>query len=238
MRRIGARPTQRGRREFSGNSARRARPPRRRAWRAEPGPGVGPVVVGRRGEMPRASAASSTVRPAKKRSLTSSALRRSSASSAVRASSRARRSTRGPSMAGSTSSRSTPLAAARRPWRRPCGGRSRRGCGAWPRPPRRRSGRGCPSPGRPCADQPEVGLVDQGRGLERLARLLLRQPLGGELAQLVVDQGQELLGRLGVALLDGREDVGHVVHGARELASWTDPTIGIKGHKLAAGTQR
>ena len=54
--------------------------------------------------------------------------------------------------------------------------------------------------------------MDQGRGLERLARLLLGQPLGGQLAQLVVDQRQELLGRLGVALLDGREDAGDVVH--------------------------
>ena len=69
-----------------------------------------------------------------------------------------------------------------------------------------------PAPGRLVADQPEVGLVDQGRGLERLARLLLRQPLGGELAQLVVDQRQELLGRLRVALLDGREDACDVVH--------------------------
>ena len=69
------------------------------------------------------------------------------------------------------------------------------------------------------SDQPEVGLVDQGRGLERLAGLLLRQPLGGQLAQLVVDQRQELLGRLRVALLDGREDAGHVVHRyAREVA--------------------
>ena len=62
------------------------------------------------------------------------------------------------------------------------------------------------------ADEPEVRLVDQGGGLERLAGLLLGQPLGGELAQLVVDQRQELLGGLGVALLDGREDAGHVGH--------------------------
>ena len=54
--------------------------------------------------------------------------------------------------------------------------------------------------------------MDQGGGLERLAGLLLRQLLGGQLAQLVVDQRQELLGRLRVALLDGREDAGHVVH--------------------------
>src|SRR5688572_2691446 len=65
------------------------------------------------------------------------------------------------------------------------------------------------------SDQPEVGLVDQGRRLERLARLLLGQPLRGQLAQLVVDQGQELLGRVGVAPLDGREDAGHVVHRRR-----------------------
>src|SRR5207237_6131240 len=39
--------------------------------------------------------------------------------------------------------------------------------------------------------QPEVGLVDQGRGLERLAGYFLGQLLGGQLAQLVVDQRKE-----------------------------------------------
>jgi len=48
--------------------------------------------------------------------------------------------------------------------------------------------------------------------LERLASLLLCQFWAAKLAQLVVDQRQELLGRLGLALLDGREDAGHVVH--------------------------
>ena len=62
------------------------------------------------------------------------------------------------------------------------------------------------------SDQPQIRLVDQGRGLERLAGLLLGQPLGGQLAQLVVDQRQELLGGLGVAVLDGREDARDVVH--------------------------
>jgi hypothetical protein len=45
--------------------------------------------------------------------------------------------------------------------------------------------------------------VDQGRGLQRLARLLVRQFLGGHLPQLGVDQRKEFLGRLGIALLDG-----------------------------------
>ena len=49
---------------------------------------------------------------------------------------------------------------------------------------------------RSASDQPQVRLVDQGRGLERLPRLLLGQLLRGQLAQLVVDQRQQLLGRL------------------------------------------
>ena len=115
----------------------------------------------------------------------------------------------------STSSRSTrcrsppcfePLLAA---------GAARRGCGAWPRRRRRRSGRGCSSAG-PCSasDQPQVGLVDQGRGLERLAGLLLGQPLRRQLAQLVVDQRQQLLGGVRVALLDGGQDARDVVEGS------------------------
>ena len=94
-----------------------------------------------------------------------------------------------------------------------CGGRCRRGCGAWPRPRRRRSGRGRSSAvPRSASDQAQVGLVDQGGGLERLARLLLGQPLRRQLAQLVVDQRQQLLGGVRVALLDGRQDAGHVAH--------------------------
>ena len=54
--------------------------------------------------------------------------------------------------------------------------------------------------------------MDQGGGLERLPGLLLRQPLRRQPAQLVVDQRQQLLGGLRVALLDVREDAGHVRH--------------------------
>jgi hypothetical protein len=44
--------------------------------------------------------------------------------------------------------------------------------------------------GVPLPDQPQVRLVDQGRGLERLPGLLLGHPLGSQLAQLLVDQRQ------------------------------------------------
>ena len=60
--------------------------------------------------------------------------------------------------------------------------------------------------------QAEVSLVNQSRGLERLAGLLLGQPLRRQLPQLVVDQRQELLGGLWVALLDGRQDSSHFTH--------------------------
>ena len=62
------------------------------------------------------------------------------------------------------------------------------------------------------ADEPQVGLVHQRRGLERLAGLLPRQALSGQLPQLVVDQRQELLGRPGLTLFDGGEDARHVRH--------------------------
>ena len=59
-----------------------------------------------------------------------------------------------------------------------------------------------PFPGLVPADQPDVGLVHQSGGLDGLAGLLPRQPPGGELAEFVVDQRQQLLGRPGVAVLD------------------------------------
>jgi hypothetical protein len=52
-------------------------------------------------------------------------------------------------------------------------------------------------------DQPQVRLMHQGGSLERLARLLLGQTLRRQFAQLIVDQRQELLGGVRVALLDG-----------------------------------
>src|SRR5262245_19283893 len=60
--------------------------------------------------------------------------------------------------------------------------------------------------------QPQIGLVDQSGRLEGLAWFLLGQLLGRQLAQLIVDQRQELLGGVGVALLDGGQDLGDFAH--------------------------
>jgi len=60
--------------------------------------------------------------------------------------------------------------------------------------------------------QREVCLVHQGRGLECLPGLLVGELLGGQPPKLVIDQRQKLLGRLGVALVNGREDSSNLVH--------------------------
>ncbi len=54
--------------------------------------------------------------------------------------------------------------------------------------------------------------MNQGGRLQGLAGLLLREPLGGQPAQFVVDQRQELGGRFRVTPLDGREDLRDIVH--------------------------
>ncbi len=67
-------------------------------------------------------------------------------------------------------------------------------------------------------NQPEVRLVDQGRRLERLAGLLLGQLLRRQLAQLLVDQRQKLLGGVWIASLDGEQDASNLVHRRHPVA--------------------
>ena len=54
--------------------------------------------------------------------------------------------------------------------------------------------------------QPQIRLVDQGRRLQRLPRLLLGQLRRRQLPQFVVDQRQQLLGRRRIAGFDLRQD--------------------------------
>jgi hypothetical protein len=61
--------------------------------------------------------------------------------------------------------------------------------------------------------------MDQRRRFQRLAGLLLSQLLGSEFAQFVVDQRQELLGRVRVAGFDAGEDVRNFVHGRHQRGS-------------------
>ena len=83
---------------------------------------------------------------------------------------------------------------------------------AWPRPPRRRS-----APGRrsAVADQAEIGLVHQRRGVEGVARVLRRHPRGGELPQLLINEREEFGRGTAVARGRGVEDPGHLGHDRR-----------------------
>src|SRR5262249_29584942 len=78
------------------------------------------------------------------------------------------------------------------------------------------------------ADEPEVGLVDEGGWLKRLARLLVREALRSELAQLVVDEWQQLGGGLGIAGLNGGHELREFGHAAQHTLteSASRPEIG------------
>src|SRR5262249_31887000 len=67
----------------------------------------------------------------------------------------------------------------------------------------------------PALHQSQVRFMDQGRGIERLPRLLVRELLGRQFAQLLVDQRQELLGGGRIALLDGGQDARDVAHAVK-----------------------
>ena len=60
--------------------------------------------------------------------------------------------------------------------------------------------------------QPKIRLVDQRRSLECLAGCFMGELLRGQAAQFAVEQREQLLGGLRIALLDGREDSGNVIH--------------------------
>ena len=62
------------------------------------------------------------------------------------------------------------------------------------------------------ADQPQVGLMHQGSGLESLARRFRIQHPGGQAAKLRVDQRQQLVRRVRVVLLDRLQELGDLVH--------------------------
>src|ERR1700722_16744750 len=60
--------------------------------------------------------------------------------------------------------------------------------------------------------EPQVGFVHQGRGPQRLAGGLLGHLVGSQLPQFFVDEGQELFGRVGIALLDCGKDSRDFAH--------------------------
>ncbi len=63
--------------------------------------------------------------------------------------------------------------------------------------------------------------MDQGGRFQRLTHLLLGQSMGGQPAQLVVNQGQQLRGRVGIAGIETGQDARRVAHPIKD----TSPSI-------------
>jgi hypothetical protein len=64
------------------------------------------------------------------------------------------------------------------------------------------------------ADQPQPGFMHQGGGLQRLMGRFIGHARGRELAQLAIDQRQQFIGGLGIAVLDGLQNAGNVAQSA------------------------
>ena len=54
--------------------------------------------------------------------------------------------------------------------------------------------------------------MNQGRGLERLAGRFFGHLLAGELAQFIIDQRQQLIGGVRIAVLDRVQDASDLAH--------------------------
>ena len=65
------------------------------------------------------------------------------------------------------------------------------------------------------ADQPKVGLMNQGSGLEGVVGRLAGHARGGELAQLLVHEREQVGGGLAVAARRGIQKTAHVGHSAK-----------------------
>ena len=68
------------------------------------------------------------------------------------------------------------------------------------------------------ADQPDVRLVNERRGLERLTWRFLIKLMGGQFPQLVVDQRQQLLGRVRAVSGEFRKYAGNIAQSRKALA--------------------
>jgi hypothetical protein len=67
----------------------------------------------------------------------------------------------------------------------------------------------------PAHQEPKVSFMDQSGGVERLARFFACQLLSGQPAQLVINQRQQLIGRLRLSALDGVQELSEIVHQPR-----------------------
>src|SRR5581483_8256322 len=91
--------------------------------------------------------------------------------------------------------------------------------------------------GRGAAGEAEPGFVNKRGGLERLAGGFAGHFGGGQFAQFLVNEGQEGIGALGFATVDGLEQAGDFAHGVgMEAASRARRTVMV--WSLQSGAER
>jgi hypothetical protein len=62
-----------------------------------------------------------------------------------------------------------------------------------------------------CSSNPQPGFMNQGGGLQSVTRSLSGHPGGGQMAQFIVDQRQQLLGGLGVSCDECVQDLSYLL---------------------------
>jgi hypothetical protein len=77
--------------------------------------------------------------------------------------------------------------------------------------------------------QPQVGFMHERRGLQSLSWPFLSQLLGRQPAQLVVNQRQQLLGSVWVALLNGGHDAGSPCSQLLSIATGCSESLAFPG---------
>jgi len=79
----------------------------------------------------------------------------------------------------------------------------------------RRGGEKMSTPGKSArlvSGQPQPGLVNQGCGLQGVTRSLPSHFVGGQFAQFLIDQREQFLGRLGIAVRMSFENASYVIY--------------------------
>ena len=76
-------------------------------------------------------------------------------------------------------------------------------------------------------------LMHQRGGLQRLAGFLISHADNGQLAQLLIDQRQQLIGRLRLARFNGVEQLGNVGHGSGYMKCLRGSELDVMAQKTA-----
>ncbi len=82
------------------------------------------------------------------------------------------------------------------------------------------------------SDQPQVGFVNEGGGIEGVAGGFRGHARGGELPQFVIDEREQIRSGLTVSFLNGFDQTGDIRHFKRVYRSQDRPSRGRPGRHI------